>query len=80
MPTVSGITSQADENGCGQLQITQLGHVKDLATSFKLILDNEKANGQIYNISGERWVPPRVLHAVRVTSDTAGSVPHTAHT
>jgi len=38
------------------MQITQLGHVKDLATSFKLILDNEKANGQIYNISGERYV------------------------
>lgn len=36
------------------LQVTQLGHVKDLATAFKLVLGNEKAKGQIYNISGER--------------------------
>lgn len=36
------------------LQVTQLGHVKDLATAFKLMLGNEKAKGQIYNISGER--------------------------
>ena len=36
------------------LQVTQLGHVKDLATAFKLILDNPKAEQQIYNISGER--------------------------
>jgi hypothetical protein len=34
------------------LQVTQLGHVKDLATAFVKCLGNEKAYGQIYNISG----------------------------
>jgi nucleoside-diphosphate-sugar epimerase len=38
------------------MQVTQLGHVKDLATAFKLVLGNDKAKGQIYNISGERYV------------------------
>eukprot|EP00244_Chara_vulgaris_P006108 TRINITY_DN233_c0_g1_i2.p1 TRINITY_DN233_c0_g1~~TRINITY_DN233_c0_g1_i2.p1 ORF type:complete len:457 (+),score=85.80 TRINITY_DN233_c0_g1_i2:103-1473(+) len=38
------------------LQITQLGHVKDLAEAFALALGNEKAIGQIYNISGEKYV------------------------
>jgi hypothetical protein len=28
--------------------------VKDLAVAFKMMLGNEKARGQIYNISGER--------------------------
>ena len=38
------------------LQVTQLGHVKDLATAFHKILGNSKAKNQIYNISGERFV------------------------
>jgi len=38
------------------LQVTQLGHVKDLATAFHKILSNPKAKNQIYNISGERFV------------------------
>ncbi|KAK9822664.1 hypothetical protein WJX81_005883 [Elliptochloris bilobata] len=38
------------------LQVTQLGHVKDLATAFAKILGNPKAARQIYNISGERFV------------------------
>ncbi|GBG58815.1 hypothetical protein CBR_g216 [Chara braunii] len=38
------------------LQITQLGHVKDLAEAFVLALGNEKAIGQIYNISGDKYV------------------------
>ncbi|BBM98204.1 hypothetical protein MPTK1_1g11680 [Marchantia polymorpha subsp. ruderalis] len=38
------------------LQITQLGHVKDLATAFVAVLGNEKAIGQVYNISGSRYV------------------------
>eukprot|EP00850_Spirogloea_muscicola_P005991 SM000028S10085 [mRNA] locus=s28:372777:376179:+ [translate_table: standard] len=38
------------------LQITQLGHVKDLAVAFVKILGNEKAIGQIYNISGPKYV------------------------
>jgi hypothetical protein len=33
-------------------QVTQLGHVKDLATAFRLALGNERAYNQIYNISG----------------------------
>lgn len=38
------------------LQVTQLGHVKDLATAFIKVLGNEKASKQIYNISGDRYV------------------------
>uniref|UniRef100_A0A7S0RN82 NAD-dependent epimerase/dehydratase domain-containing protein n=1 Tax=Chlamydomonas leiostraca TaxID=1034604 RepID=A0A7S0RN82_9CHLO len=38
------------------MQVTQLGHVKDLATAFVKCLDNPKARNQIYNISGERFV------------------------
>ncbi|GFR42483.1 hypothetical protein Agub_g3278, partial [Astrephomene gubernaculifera] len=41
--------------GSGQ-QVTQLGHVKDLATAFVKCLGNKKAERQIYNISGERVV------------------------
>ncbi|KAK6915694.1 NAD-dependent epimerase/dehydratase [Dillenia turbinata] len=37
-------------------QITQLGHVKDLATAFLLVLGNSKASQQVFNISGERYV------------------------
>ncbi len=37
-------------------QVTQLGHVKDLATAFAKILGNAKAARQVYNISGERFV------------------------
>ena len=36
--------------------MTQLGHVKDLATAFVKVLDNSKASKQVYNISGERFV------------------------
>jgi nucleoside-diphosphate-sugar epimerase len=38
------------------MQVTQLGHVKDLATAFVKMLGNPKAKNQIYNISGERFV------------------------
>lgn len=37
-------------------QLTQLGHVKDLAVAFVKCLGNPKAYNQIYNISGERFV------------------------
>ncbi|CAL4899668.1 unnamed protein product [Urochloa decumbens] len=37
-------------------QITQLGHVKDLATAFNLVLGNPKASQQIFNISGAKYV------------------------
>ena len=35
---------------------TQFGHVQDLVKAMAAVLDNEKAIGQIYNISGERYV------------------------
>ncbi|XP_076899284.1 chloroplast stem-loop binding protein of 41 kDa b, chloroplastic-like [Bidens hawaiensis] len=38
------------------LQVTQLGHVKDLAKAFITVLGNEKASKQVYNISGDRYV------------------------
>ncbi|GKU91155.1 hypothetical protein SLEP1_g5065 [Rubroshorea leprosula] len=38
------------------MQITQLGHVKDLATAFVQVLGNEKASREIFNISGEKYV------------------------
>ncbi|MFB2772099.1 NAD-dependent epimerase/dehydratase family protein [Pelatocladus sp. BLCC-F211] len=38
------------------LHITQLGHVKDLATAMTKVLGNSQAIRQIYNISGDRFV------------------------
>jgi nucleoside-diphosphate-sugar epimerase len=38
------------------LHITQMGHVQDLATAMAAILGNADAVGQIYNISGDRYV------------------------
>ncbi len=38
------------------LHITQMGHVKDLATAMSHVLGNNQAIGQIYNISGDRYV------------------------
>lgn len=38
------------------MALTQLGHVADLAQAMAMVLGNEKAIGQIYNISGERVV------------------------
>uniref|UniRef100_M1CK21 NAD dependent epimerase/dehydratase n=1 Tax=Solanum tuberosum TaxID=4113 RepID=M1CK21_SOLTU len=38
------------------MQITQLGHVKDLAKAFVQVLGNEKASKQVFNISGEKYV------------------------
>ncbi|ONI04215.1 hypothetical protein PRUPE_6G309500 [Prunus persica] len=38
------------------IQITQLGHVKDLATAFIKVLGNEKASKEVFNISGEKYV------------------------
>ncbi len=35
-------------------QVTQLGHVKDLATAFVKVLGNPKASRQVFNIAGER--------------------------
>jgi nucleoside-diphosphate-sugar epimerase len=36
--------------------ITQLGHVQDLAQAMASILGNQNAIGQVYNISGERYL------------------------
>ncbi len=41
--------------GHGQ-HFTQFGHVKDLAAAMAKVLGNEKAIGQIYNVSGDRAV------------------------
>ncbi|PSB09341.1 3-beta hydroxysteroid dehydrogenase [filamentous cyanobacterium CCP2] len=38
------------------MHITQLGHVQDLATAMAAVLGNRKAIGQIYNVSGDRYV------------------------
>lgn len=38
------------------LQITSLGHVKDLARAFRACLSNPNAVNQMYNITGERYV------------------------
>ncbi|PLZ97947.1 3-beta hydroxysteroid dehydrogenase [Fischerella thermalis CCMEE 5268] len=38
------------------LHITQLGHVKDLATAMTKVLGNSQALRQIYNVSGDRFV------------------------
>ncbi len=38
------------------LHITQLGHVKDLARAMSQVLGNKQAIGQIYNVSGDRFV------------------------
>ncbi|MCU0536952.1 MAG: NAD-dependent epimerase/dehydratase family protein [Hydrococcus sp. Prado102] len=38
------------------MHMTQFGHVKDLAQAMAAVLGNEKAVGEIYNISGDRYV------------------------
>ncbi|HBB31433.1 MAG TPA: 3-beta hydroxysteroid dehydrogenase [Cyanobacteria bacterium UBA8803] len=38
------------------MHITQFGHVKDLAYAMSLVLGNQEAVGQIYNVSGDRYV------------------------
>ncbi|MGJ3247137.1 MAG: NAD-dependent epimerase/dehydratase family protein [Elainellaceae cyanobacterium] len=38
------------------MHITQLGHVQDLAAAMASVLGNADAVGQIYNISGDRYV------------------------
>ncbi|MEA5510320.1 NAD-dependent epimerase/dehydratase family protein [Crocosphaera sp. UHCC 0190] len=38
------------------LHFTQFGHVQDLVISMASVLGNQQAIGQIYNISGERYV------------------------
>lgn len=55
------------------LHITQLGHVKDLAQAMASVLGNPQANGQIYNISGNRYVTFDGL--ARACAQAAGKSP-----
>lgn len=55
------------------LHITQLGHVKDLAMAMANVLGNNQAIGQIYNISGERFVTFDGL--ARACAEAAGKSP-----
>ncbi|MEH2391711.1 MAG: NAD-dependent epimerase/dehydratase family protein [Nostoc sp.] len=55
------------------LHITQLGHVKDLAKALTQVLGNEQAIGQIYNISGDRFVTFNGL--ARASAVAAGKSP-----
>ncbi|MBE9129550.1 MULTISPECIES: NAD-dependent epimerase/dehydratase family protein [unclassified Coleofasciculus] len=38
------------------MHITQLGHVQDLAHAMSQVLGNKQAVGEIYNVSGDRYV------------------------
>lgn len=38
------------------LHLTQFGHVRDLAQAMAAVLGNDRAIGQIYNVSGDRYV------------------------
>ncbi|VEP16572.1 Nucleoside-diphosphate-sugar epimerase [Hyella patelloides LEGE 07179] len=38
------------------LHITQFGHIQDLADAMAQVIGNTQASGQIYNISGDRYV------------------------
>ncbi len=57
------------------LHITQLGHVKDLALAMTQVLGNKQAIGQIYNISGDRFVTFDGL--ARASAIAAGKSPDT---
>jgi nucleoside-diphosphate-sugar epimerase len=55
------------------LHFTQFGHVKDLASAMTAVLGNEKALGEIYNISGDRYVTFNGL--ARACAAAAGKSP-----
>jgi nucleoside-diphosphate-sugar epimerase len=55
------------------LHITQLGHVKDLAQAMAQVLGNKTATGEIYNISGDRYVTFDGL--ARACAEAAGKDP-----
>lgn len=57
------------------LHITQLGHVKDLATAMSQVIGNQQAIGQIYNVSGDRYVTFDGL--ARACAVAAGKSPDT---
>jgi nucleoside-diphosphate-sugar epimerase len=61
--------------GC---HFTQFGHVTDLAQAMTAVLGNSKAIGQIYNVSGERYVTFDGL--ARACAEAAGkSAPQLVH-
>lgn len=60
--------------GHGQ-HFTQFGHVKDLAQAMVQVLGNSQAIGQIYNVSGERYVTFDGL--ARACAIAAGKPPDT---
>lgn len=55
------------------LHITQLGHVQDLAAAMAAVLGNPEAVGQIYNVSGDRYVTFDGL--ARACAQAAGKPP-----
>ena len=55
------------------MSITQLGHCADLAAAMAAVLGNEAAIGQIYNISGDRFVTFNGL--ARACAEAAGKSP-----
>lgn len=57
------------------LRITQFGHCQDLAMAMAAVLGNETAVGQIYNISGDRFVTFDGL--ARACVEAAGKSPDT---
>jgi UDP-glucose 4-epimerase len=57
------------------LHITQLGHVKDLARAMTQVLGNKQAVGQIYNVSGDRFITFDGL--ARASAVAAGKSPDT---
>lgn len=60
--------------GNGQ-HFTQFGHVRDLANAMTKVLGNRKAVGQIYNVSGDRYVTFDGL--ARACAIAAGKSPDT---
>ncbi len=57
------------------LHMTQLGHVADLAEAMTAVIGNTTAIGQIYNISGDRYVTFDGL--ARACAEAAGQDPST---
>ena len=55
------------------LHITQFGHCKDLASAMAAVLGNQAAVGQIYNVSGDRYVTFDGL--ARACAEAAGKSP-----
>ena len=55
------------------LHFTQFGHCQDLARAMAAVLGNDKAIGQIYNVSGERFVTFNGL--ARACATAAGKSP-----